>query len=256
MGQAVICSGTSTTYAQLFSPPVASAPTNLTAVQEGLTSIKVSWSPSEDATGYRIDYNSSSGTSSSVHINDSSTDNNTLSNLQNGDTYTISIVATSQHLPSESVTMHVGLGKKQYIMLYNMYLMKSSAVAILQCRHVCYSVVVLILFTAVPGQPSVGVDSTTTTSISLSWSVPSGSVVNSYKVVWTSDECPDYVDENRTTLNGVDEAITSYIIEGLREGTNYTITVSAINAAGTSSSDSVAGETEELSNSMTIKSVL
>ena len=75
------------------------------AVQEGLTSIRVSWSPSEDATGYRIDYNSSSNTSSSVDISGGSTDNYTLIGLQNGDIYTISIVATSQHFPSESVTL-------------------------------------------------------------------------------------------------------------------------------------------------------
>ena len=101
-------------------------------------------------------------------------------------------------------------------------------------------------FTAVPGQPSVGVDSTavTPTSIFLFWSVPSDSVVDSYEVMWTSDECPDDVDEGSTTTSE-----TSYIIEGLREGTRYTITVSATNSAGTSPSDSVTAETEELGNS-------
>ena len=66
------------------------------------------------------------------------------------------------------------------------------------------------------------------------------SVVTSYEVVWTSDECPDDVDEGSATTPG-----TSYIIEDLREGTSYTIIVSATNSAGTSPSDSVTGETEE-----------
>ena len=65
-------------------------------------------------------------------------------------------------------------------------------------------------------------------------------------MVWTSNECPDDVDEGSATT--ITE--TGYIIEGLREGTGYTITVSASNSAGTSPSDSVTGETEELGNSV------
>ena len=68
------------------------------------------------------------------------------------------------------------------------------------------------------------------------------SVVTSYGVVWTSDECPDDVDEGSATVTDV-----TYIIEGLRGGTSYTITVNATNSAGTSSSDSVTGETQERS---------
>ena len=81
---------------------VASAPTNLMAVQEGLTSIQISWSPPiplGDTTGYRIYY--SGGSSGSVDVSGGSTDNYLLTGLQNGCIYTISIVATSQHLPSE-----------------------------------------------------------------------------------------------------------------------------------------------------------
>ena len=101
-------------------PPVASASTNLMAVQEGPTSIRVSWSPPTplgDTTGYRIYY--SGGSSGSVDVSDGSTDNYLLTGLQNGESYTISIVATSQHLPSESVTvMDIDLG----ISVYNKYM--------------------------------------------------------------------------------------------------------------------------------------
>ena len=79
------------------------------AVQEGLTSIRVSWSPPTplgDTTGYRI-YYSDSDSSDSVDVSGGSTDNYLLTGLQNGEKYTISIVATSQHLPSESVTGNI-----------------------------------------------------------------------------------------------------------------------------------------------------
>ena len=82
---------------------------------------------------------------------------------------------------------------------------------------------------------------TTVTSISLSWT-SAGSEVDIYEVMWTSEGYPDDVDKGNATTTD-----TSYTIEDLREDTNYTITVSATNSAGTSPSDSVTEETEELS---------
>ena len=76
----------------------------MTAVQSGSTSIRVLWTPPTplgDTTGYIIYYTNDDNTDSgSVDIDDDSTE---LMNLQNGVTYTISIVATSQHLPSGNV---------------------------------------------------------------------------------------------------------------------------------------------------------
>ena len=92
----------------------------------------------------------------------------------------------------------------------------------------------------VPIQTNLTVGTTTATSISLSW-ISAGSEADSYEVMWTSDECPDDVDEGSATINE-----TSYTIEGLREGTRYTVTVSITTSAGTSPSDSVTGKTREL----------
>ena len=93
-----------------------------------------------------------------------------------------------------------------------------------------------------PDQPSVSVN-TTATGISLSWSVPSSSVVDSYEVVWernASKECPD-VDEGSTTITN---GSTNHLLMKLQEGSTYIITVTAANIFGTFN-NSVYGVTEE-----------
>ena len=93
--------------------PGAAPPTNVMAVQDGPTSILVSWSPPDplgNTTGYRIDYTDGSS-SGSVTVSGGSTLSYTLTDLLNGATYNISIVATSNQFPSESVVvMDVPLG--------------------------------------------------------------------------------------------------------------------------------------------------
>ena len=78
-------------------------------VQEGPTSIRVSWSPPSplgDTTGYRIYYNSVS-----EDVSGGSTNNYLLTGLQNGVSYTISIVGTSEHFLSGGVEANVDLGQ-------------------------------------------------------------------------------------------------------------------------------------------------
>ena len=87
------------------------------AVQENLTSIRVSWSPPTslgDTTGYRI-YYSDSGSSDSVDVSGGSTDNYLLTGLVMGATYTISIEATSQHLPNGRVETIITLCKMKTV---------------------------------------------------------------------------------------------------------------------------------------------
>ena len=72
------------------------------AVQKGLTGILVSWTPPTplgDTKGYRIYY--SGGSSGSVDVCGASTHRYLLADLQNGANYTVSIVGTSDHLPSD-----------------------------------------------------------------------------------------------------------------------------------------------------------
>ena len=91
---------------------VASVPSNITAVQEGLTSVRAFWSPPTplgDTTGYRISY--SSGNSGSVDVSDGSTESYLLTGLQEDASYTISIVGTSHHFFSDSMELEVTLGE-------------------------------------------------------------------------------------------------------------------------------------------------
>ena len=98
----------------------------------------------------------------------------------------------------------------------------------------------------VPGQPSVAVDSTTPTTISLSWSVPSGSVVTSYVVMWQRDTsvCPG--DDDGSMSVTTTDISTSRTITVQQEDRAYTITVTAVNAAGNSAaSNTVTATTGE-----------
>ena len=97
-------------------PPVGSALTNVMAVQKGPTSLRVSWTPSSDATGYIISY-TGGGSSDSVTVSGGSTDNYLLTGLVMEASYTISIVATSQHnLPSDAIELQVTLGEALLIL--------------------------------------------------------------------------------------------------------------------------------------------
>ena len=95
-----------------FPPLVPSAPENFTAVISGLTSVLMSWSESNENTGYRIYYRSSGVENDSIDISNSST-THILTNLQNGEVYYISIVATSVRFHSEAVDIIVKLGNDE-----------------------------------------------------------------------------------------------------------------------------------------------
>ena len=88
-----------------------------------------------------------------------------------------------------------------------------------------------ILYT--PGQPSVRVTSTTSTSISLSWSGPSGSVVTSYEVMWQALSSGDEANDDGVSGTSGSITSTSYTIQELESLTIYNITLTAINDVGT-----------------------
>ena len=163
----------------------ASFSTDLVELQDGPTSIWVTWTPPTllgDTTGYRIFY--SGGSSGSVNISGGSTDNYLLTDLQNGAHYTIFIVGTSRHFSSRCL-VHLNNNPLGELLL----------------NHIVSISDTLLSTSSVPGKPTGVVSSSTVTTISLSWTSV-GSVVGSYEVMWerhTSVECPDE-DEGSATM--------------------------------------------------------
>ena len=102
--------------------PGASPPTDVIAVQDGPTSIRVTWTPPSplgDTTGYRISF-SGEGNSDSVDVSGGNSMSHTLTTgLTNGVTYTISVTTiSSTSLPSAPVYAMVGLGRSKYFLVY------------------------------------------------------------------------------------------------------------------------------------------
>ena len=78
-----------------------SPPTDVTAVQDGPTSIRVTWTPPnplDGITGYRISFTGGSD----VDIDDRNTNSYTLTDLTNGETYKITIVSVTPNKPTSS----------------------------------------------------------------------------------------------------------------------------------------------------------
>ena len=87
-----------------------------------------------------------------------------------------------------------------------------------------------------PGQPRINVVSVTATSISLSWSLPSGSEVTSYEVMWHSLGSGD--DDGGSGTSGSITS-TSYTIQELESNTVYSVRVTVTNAAGSTVSQPI-----------------
>ena len=86
-------------------PTAPSPPTNLKVTQSSTTSVAVSWTPPTDTTGvtgYQITYTDKGGSEESRDVSNAST-KDTIPNLTTGSTYSITIVAICDGLPSEVV---------------------------------------------------------------------------------------------------------------------------------------------------------
>ena len=184
----------------------------MTAVQEGTTSIRISWTLVSGATGYRVEY--SGGDDTEEETVDGSATTLTITGLQNGLTYTISIVAISPNLPtSASIIRQVPLGE------------------ITNC-------VLLLLFHLVPPpeEPVIAGDAVmiTSDSISFSWDLPADSTGSEVSWRLSGQRRRRAV---RNAEGGSSDRLSgnSYTIEGLRSGTSYDITLTIFNPAGSAS---------------------
>ena len=87
----------------------------MTAVQDGPTSIRVTWtppSPLRDSTGYIISFTSDSSSTGSENIDGGQTNTYTLTGLNDGEAYTVSVAGTAENrvLSSAVEAMPVALG--------------------------------------------------------------------------------------------------------------------------------------------------
>ena len=108
--------------------------------------------------------------------------------------------------------------------------------------------VITVLF-IVPSVPVLNEPQTvTTTTITITGSVPDGSVVTSFHVEWQRDTSIGCSDKNHSSFT-VDQSFSgSYRVTGLEPGNRYTITVTVFNGAGNSPvSNSVTAMTMESS---------
>ena len=100
-------------------------------VQEGATSFRLTWTPPSplgDTTGYMVSYSATGGSSGSVNVTGGSTDSFTLNGLDSREAYTIFLIATSKHIPSEAITAQVIPGKAETSMnffLQSLFLFQS-----------------------------------------------------------------------------------------------------------------------------------
>ena len=87
------------------------------------------------------------------------------------------------------------------------------------------------MYCTVPGQVMLNeVSTTTATSISLSWNVPTGSVVTQYLVEWQRDTSVGCTDEDQANTTITDGSTVTYDIPELEENSRYIVTVTASNS--------------------------
>ena len=124
-------------------------------------------------------------------------------------------------------------------------------------NHIFIIPSIIIIPCAVPDPPTVSRVSATATTISLSLSVPSGSVVTEYLVEWQRDTSVGCSDEDQDNDTITDGSITSYTIRGIEADSKYTITVTASNTAGSSEvSNSATAVTKEAGERLSLLVVL
>ena len=126
------------------------------------------------------------------------------------------------------------------------YNLRGSEVYMLYCLEFC------MLHCTVPSAAVLtGTPSPSSTNITITGSVPSGTVVTGFEVRWQRDTSVGCSDEDEGTISETGAFPNSYQISGLEPGNRYTITVNVSNAAGTApASNSVTATTLETGESV------
>ena len=106
--------------------------------------------------------------------------------------------------------------------------------------------ILITLYSTVPSAAVLTDTMSSSTAITISGSVPSGTVVTGFEIRWQRDTSVGCSNEDEDTISETAAFHNSYQISELEPGNRYTITVTFSNAAGTAPvSNSVTGMTEE-----------
>ena len=179
-----------------------------------------------EITGYSVRYSGGCSTQT-MNVTERET---TLQDLTSSTNYSIEVAAVNSAgvgvYSYPIIIERTTKSKPNSIKLF--YLLHKNYIYIHTFIHKCFLYYLCIV--PAPGQPSVSVTAATATSISLSWSVPSGSVVTSSEVMWR--------EASSGTSEGTSGSLTdtSYTIDQLESNTIYTITVTVSNTAGSTDS--------------------
>ena len=164
-------------------------------------------------TGYLVQYEvDGSGNTQITNVNEAGVTEATLSNLTASTTYSIQVAAVN-----DAGTGVFNNGQYAMTLGEKLGLRIGSNIPLLLLLHTVSA-------------PVLTADSTTATSISLSWT-SGGSEGVSYEVQWqrdTSVGC-SYEDQDSQTIA---DGSTNYIISGLEEGSSYIINMTASNSLG------------------------
>ena len=85
------------------------------------------------------------------------------------------------------------------------------------------------------------VDFRDSTSLTLAWSLVDGATVTGYSISYSNTDTQCFTDSD--TVSSIAAGETSHTVTDLEEGTEYTITVTALLTGGVSDEDSVTATT-------------
>ena len=88
----------------------------------------------------------------------------------------------------------------------------------------------------------VNIESSEATSLTISWTLVGSAVETGYNISYSNTDTQCFTDSD--TVSGIAAGETSHTLTDLEEGTEYTITVTALLTGGGTLEDSVTGTTQ------------
>ena len=109
------------------------------------------------------------------------------------------------------------------------YVMRASAPSLHRestdsLMYLLHTLILILLYS--PDALTVTVVSTSTTSLTISWTLADDVVATEYTISYSNTDCPN--DIIYDDITGISDSETMYTLDDLEEGTEYSITVTAI----------------------------